>query len=80
MERYINLDVEKFVNKLLNEDEKELLEGLEVNVCLDPQCKKIYHEVCECKPSSVAQIRAEDEVISKFVNLLYEDEEIKQLV
>lgn len=80
MDRYINLDVEKFANKLLNNEERELLEGLEIHMCLDPECKQIYHEICDCKKNSVDRIIKEDRVINKFVSLLEQDEEILALV
>lgn len=76
MERYINLDVEKFANKLLNREERELIEDLEIDVCLDPECKQVFHKVCDCKKNSIDRIIQENKVINKFVALLEQDEEI----
>lgn len=79
MSNFINLDVEYFTGKLLNQSEQELLNNVNIELLVDPATHSIskvvsFAQICE-KDTMVQQ----DQLIQKFMQDLYTDQEVQHL-
>lgn len=70
---FVHYDYEQLASKLLTEQERKILEGLDIRLCVDKEYGTIHHEVCADKVHTVEDIREEDKVIGKFINLLLKE-------
>jgi hypothetical protein len=75
----INLDVQYFAEKLLNKEERELLDNVNIDLLVDPETRSISHAVSFCNLCDTDTMIRQDLVIHKFMQDLYADKEIQEL-
>ncbi|GIM46930.1 hypothetical protein DNHGIG_24790 [Collibacillus ludicampi] len=80
MDRLIFIDFDGFAAKLLNEEDRKALDGLEIALFIDTDSYSIHRGVYLNKVVSDEKILEQEQIIRKFMELLYADVEIQSLM
>jgi hypothetical protein len=80
MDRLIFIDFDGFAAKLLNEEDRKALDGLEIALFIDTDSYSINRGVYLNKVVSDEKILEQEQIIRKFMELLYADVEIQSLM
>jgi hypothetical protein len=80
MDRLIFIDFDGFAAKLLNDEDRKALDGLDISLYIDTDSYSIHRGVYLNKVLPDEKIIEQEQIIRKFMDLLYADVEIQSLM
>ncbi|UOF89966.1 hypothetical protein LSG31_19185 [Fodinisporobacter ferrooxydans] len=80
MDKMFGIDYDYFSKKLLNENERMVLNTVDISLLVDPETHSISRIVYFSDIPNPKQMIEQDQIIDRFINRLYKDQEVQLLI
>lgn len=80
METMFGLDYDYFSKKLLSDNERMILDHVDISLLVDPETHSISRVVYFSDIPDPKEMIEQDQIIDKFMHKLYEDNEIQTII